>query len=164
MAIGFLGTTTVNSLGRNGLFYGGDVSLHVDQLVAVVAGGVYAFVATFIIAKVLDMTMGPRLSEDDEMTGLDVALHQEFTSDLSNSVIPFVRQSTSAGVTKTKGKPAKTQEDNDDDGDLMSRIAAVTSPEPNEAVEAARVNERLTHYYGRPLNYEAQPDFGEVIY
>ena len=37
----------------------------------------FSFVATFVIAKVLDSTIGLRVSESTEMTGLDVSDHGE---------------------------------------------------------------------------------------
>ncbi len=47
------------------------------------AVGGYSFVITFILLKVLDVTMGIRVSEDDEELGLDVTQHGEraYTSD-----------------------------------------------------------------------------------
>ena len=38
---------------------------------------VYSFVVTFIIAKVLDATIGLRVSEEDELDGLDTSEHSE---------------------------------------------------------------------------------------
>jgi Amt family ammonium transporter len=49
----------------------------VDQIVASVVTLAYSFVASFIIAKAIDMTMGLRVSEDVESEGLDINLHAE---------------------------------------------------------------------------------------
>ncbi|MGB2693573.1 MAG: ammonium transporter [Dehalococcoidia bacterium] len=49
----------------------------VDQLVAIGSVWGYSFVVTAIILKVLDVTMGLRVSEDDEVAGLDVSQHGE---------------------------------------------------------------------------------------
>ena len=38
---------------------------------------VFSFVATYVIAVIIDRTMGLRVSEDEERRGLDVALHEE---------------------------------------------------------------------------------------
>jgi Amt family ammonium transporter len=51
--------------------------LLVGQLVAVVVTWVLAIVATFIILKVLDATMGLRVKRDEEMQGLDLSQHGE---------------------------------------------------------------------------------------
>jgi Amt family ammonium transporter len=47
------------------------------QVVAVVVTWLYAIVATFIILKVLDVTMGLRVPANDEIQGLDVTQHGE---------------------------------------------------------------------------------------
>ena len=47
------------------------------QLAAVVATIAYSFIMTFAILKVLDVIMGLRVSEEDEETGMDLALHSE---------------------------------------------------------------------------------------
>jgi Amt family ammonium transporter len=47
------------------------------QLTAVVVTWVLAAVATFIILKVLDVTMGLRVRRDEEIQGLDVSQHGE---------------------------------------------------------------------------------------
>ena len=48
-----------------------------DQVVASVVTLVFSFVVTFIIAKVIDMTMGLRVDEADEDEGLDLSQHAE---------------------------------------------------------------------------------------
>jgi Amt family ammonium transporter len=52
-------------------------------IVGIVAVGGYSFIVTFIILKVLDLTMGIRVKEDDEDLGLDVTQHGEraYTTD-----------------------------------------------------------------------------------
>jgi Amt family ammonium transporter len=55
----------------------GNSSLLIGQLVAVVVTWVLAAVATFIILKVLDVTMGLRVSRDEEQQGLDLSQHGE---------------------------------------------------------------------------------------
>jgi Amt family ammonium transporter len=38
---------------------------------------IYGFVMSFIILKVIDMTIGLRVTEDQEREGLDISLHGE---------------------------------------------------------------------------------------
>jgi Amt family ammonium transporter len=38
---------------------------------------IYGFVVSFIILKVIDMTIGLRVPEDQEREGLDISLHGE---------------------------------------------------------------------------------------
>ena len=46
-------------------------------MVAVVAVVAYSFIATFILAKVLDKTIGLRINEEAEFAGLDLSQHGE---------------------------------------------------------------------------------------
>jgi Amt family ammonium transporter len=56
---------------------GGQAGNVFTQLKAVLATLVYGFVVSYIILKVIDMTIGLRVSEEDEREGLDVSLHGE---------------------------------------------------------------------------------------
>lgn len=49
----------------------------VPQIVSIIATAVFALIGTFIILKVLDAMMGLRVSQDDEVQGLDVSQHGE---------------------------------------------------------------------------------------
>ncbi len=62
--------------GTDGLFFGNPGQL-VTQFISVAVAWVYSFVMTFIILKALDMTIGLRVSEEDEVQGLDLSLHGE---------------------------------------------------------------------------------------
>jgi Amt family ammonium transporter len=46
---------------------------------------VYSFVLAFIIAKVLDVTIGLRIPEEDEITGVDLTTHAETAYELAES-------------------------------------------------------------------------------
>ncbi len=48
-----------------------------DALIGIGAVGAYSFIVTFILLKVIDVTIGIRVSEDDEELGLDVTQHGE---------------------------------------------------------------------------------------
>jgi Amt family ammonium transporter len=62
---------------HNGLFTGGGTELLKDQAVATVAVLAFAFVASYVIAKVIDLTIGLRVDTEAEQVGLDTALHAE---------------------------------------------------------------------------------------
>jgi Amt family ammonium transporter len=66
----------INPAGANGLF-NGNVKLLGDQLIALVVVIIYAFTITWVILKLLDKTMGLRVSPEDEIDGLDLAQHGE---------------------------------------------------------------------------------------
>ncbi|SNT52650.1 ammonium transporter [Rhodococcoides kyotonense] len=74
--VGFLATEGAPN-GAVGLFYGGGVDLLWRQIVAAAAVLAYSFTVTWIIAKVLQKTMGIRVEQDVEQEGLDVTMHGE---------------------------------------------------------------------------------------
>ena len=77
LAIGLLATKTSNGIGVDGLFYGGDASQLGKQAVAAFAVMGYSFVGTLIIALLIKVTIGLRVSEEAEITGIDQAEHAE---------------------------------------------------------------------------------------
>jgi len=62
--------------GYAGIFYG-SVDLIVPQFIAVAATVAYAFVVTYVLAKLIDATIGLRVSEEEEYVGLDISQHGE---------------------------------------------------------------------------------------
>jgi len=67
----------INSLGADGILNGGGTALLIDQLVAVGATLVFSFVLSYAIAKAVDVTIGLRVTEDEEAQGLDMTQHAE---------------------------------------------------------------------------------------
>ncbi|MBN2488278.1 MAG: ammonium transporter [Methanosarcinaceae archaeon] len=57
-----------------GLIYGG-INQFLIQTVGVIASILWAFVISFIIFKIIDVTIGLRVSEEEEIQGLDLAEH-----------------------------------------------------------------------------------------
>jgi ammonium transporter, Amt family len=108
LLIGFFGTTSVNSLGADGLFYGGGFTQLGRQAAAAFAVFGYSFVLTLIIAFLIKVTIGLRAKPEDEVTGLDEALHAERayefagfggsakTSPNSNSISAAAREGSKA--------------------------------------------------------------------
>ena len=66
----------------NGLFYGGGFDQLWRQAVAAGAVMVYSFVVAGIIALAIKMTMGIRISPDDEEKGIDATFHREASYDM----------------------------------------------------------------------------------
>ena len=62
---------------KEGLFYGGGLSLLGEQALANGVTIVWSFTITFILFKVLGATIGIRVSEETEATGLDLKEHSE---------------------------------------------------------------------------------------
>jgi ammonium transporter, Amt family len=73
---GLFAQKAINAAGADGLFFG-NASLLGAQLVAVLATWVYAAAVTYLLLRVLDLTMGLRVNAEQEDEGLDVAEHGE---------------------------------------------------------------------------------------
>jgi Amt family ammonium transporter len=81
IATGLFATVAINTAGADGLFYGNPQQL-VTQLVAVGATWAYAAIATFVIVKAIDLTIGMRVREHEESLGLDRSQHGEIAYQL----------------------------------------------------------------------------------
>jgi Amt family ammonium transporter len=76
IATGLFATTAVNAAGADGLFYGNPGQLGI-QLFTVAVSWAYCGVMTFIILKVIDVVVGLRVPEQEEVLGLDLSQHNE---------------------------------------------------------------------------------------
>jgi Amt family ammonium transporter len=76
LLIGLLATDVMTG-GPRGLLYGGGLSQLGKQAMAVVVVAVYAFVASYLLARLIDRLMGFRISADDETSGVDLSQHAE---------------------------------------------------------------------------------------
>jgi Amt family ammonium transporter len=74
LATGLFASAAVG--GTDGLFFG-NPALMIPQIVSVIGTVVYVGVVTWIILKILDATMGLRVSDEDEQMGLDLSQHNE---------------------------------------------------------------------------------------
>jgi Amt family ammonium transporter len=81
LLIGFLASESMPNA-VNGLFYGGGFDQLWRQAVAAGAVMVYSFVVAGIIALAIKMTMGIRISSDDEEKGIDATFHREASYEL----------------------------------------------------------------------------------
>ncbi|MEK6201666.1 MAG: hypothetical protein N2A40_04505 [Desulfobulbaceae bacterium] len=76
LATGLFASTVVNPVGADGLFFGNAHQLTV-QAIGVGSTIAYSVVVTFIVLKMIDATIGLRVSLDDETQGLDLTQHSE---------------------------------------------------------------------------------------
>lgn len=74
--VGVFASNKVNSLIPNGAIYG-NWELLIKQVVVTFLAALFSFVATFIILKLLKITIGIRVDEEDEVGGLDKSEHGE---------------------------------------------------------------------------------------
>jgi ammonium transporter, Amt family len=76
LATGLFATTAINAAGADGLLYGNPAQVW-NQIVGIVTAGALGFVMTWIILKVLDAVMGLRVTDEEEVEGLDLTQHSE---------------------------------------------------------------------------------------
>ena len=71
---GLFGTLAVGLFAiEGGLFYGGGASLLLTQILGVSAIALFSFTLTFIIMKLLKISIGIRISNEDEEAGIDAS-------------------------------------------------------------------------------------------
>jgi Amt family ammonium transporter len=85
LSIGFFGTHVVNSIGLDGIFYGGGTALLGKQALGVGLVAAYSFIATLIIGYAIEKTIGFRVSREVEIEGIDLKEHAESAYELASS-------------------------------------------------------------------------------
>jgi len=76
LATGLLAQKIINPAGNNGLLFGNPSQFGV-QAIGALATMVYSIAVTFILLKALDALMGLRVSDEEEVVGLDITQHEE---------------------------------------------------------------------------------------
>jgi len=76
LATGLFASKAINPAGADGLFFGNPGQLGI-QFLSVAVTFTFAFLMTAVILKVLDWTAGIRVSEEDEVRGMDLTEHSE---------------------------------------------------------------------------------------
>jgi ammonium transporter, Amt family len=76
LATGLFATLAVNRSGADGLFYGNGM-LFLKQLAGVAAIWVFAFGMTWMLGKLVNLVMGLRVNDTEEVIGLDISQHGE---------------------------------------------------------------------------------------
>jgi len=98
VALGFVAAYPFADGQEKGILLGGPLSQLGVQVLGPVAVGLYSFVVSWIIAKVIDKTMGFRIGAEEEITGIDIPSHAETGYDLGTI--------HSSGVTAVNGTAA----------------------------------------------------------
>ncbi len=81
LATGLFAEQAINELGSDGLLFG-NPELFLKQIVAVAVVAVFAAAMTGIILKAIDLTIGLRVPEEEEVLGLDTTQHGELAYQL----------------------------------------------------------------------------------
>ncbi|HEY1269927.1 MAG TPA: ammonium transporter [Candidatus Binatia bacterium] len=76
IATGLFASKLINPAGNDGLFFGNPHQLLV-QAIAVLATWIFAALGTVVILSILKAIMGLRVSEEEELMGLDLSQHNE---------------------------------------------------------------------------------------
>ncbi len=76
LATGIFASKAINPAGADGLL-AGNPGLVIIQLKAILVTLVYSFVVSFIIYKIVDAIVGLRVTQEDEVIGLDLSQHHE---------------------------------------------------------------------------------------
>jgi Amt family ammonium transporter len=85
LSIGLIATLTANSAGADGLLNGGGATQLNRQIIAIVVVALFSFAATWLIATIIQKTIGFRVYRDDELTGLDTTFHAESAYDITGN-------------------------------------------------------------------------------
>jgi ammonium transporter, Amt family len=83
LLIGFFGTTSVNALSANGLFYGGGFTQLGKQAVAAFSVMIYSFVVAYVLGMIIKKTIGFRVTAESEVEGIDDNEHAESAYDFT---------------------------------------------------------------------------------
>ncbi|WP_445528478.1 ammonium transporter [Streptomyces cyslabdanicus] len=84
LLIGFFASGRGQSAVR-GLFYGGGMEQFWKQCAGVLAVLAYSLIASAVLALLLDRSIGMRVTEDEEISGIDQAEHAETAYDLTGA-------------------------------------------------------------------------------
>lgn len=76
LGAGLFAQKLINPAGADGLFFGNPHQL-VVQIMAIAVVAVYSFVASVVMLKLIDWTIGLRVTEEEEVMGLDISQHEE---------------------------------------------------------------------------------------
>ena len=84
LCVGLFSTVDVNTLGADGLFYGGGASLLGKQALVVLVVTIYSFAVTAVIGFLVNLVIKNRVPEEVEDEGLDTAVHGESAYELTS--------------------------------------------------------------------------------
>ena len=129
LLVGFFATGGVQSDAK-GLFYGGGLDQLGKQAVGVFAVLAYSLVVSSVLAIILDRTIGMRVREDDEISGIDQVDHAETAYDFSGA--------GGGSAPRTSAPAAGTARGSDEqEGGRMKLITAVVKPHRLDEIKEA---------------------------
>jgi len=73
---GLFAQKAINAAGADGLFFGNPRQLLV-QLMSIATVAVFSFVVSLVLLKIIDWTIGLKVTDEEELMGLDLSQHEE---------------------------------------------------------------------------------------
>jgi len=73
---GLFAQKAINAAGADGLFFGNPRQL-VVQLISIAIVAVFSFVVSLVLLKAIDWTIGLKVTDEEELMGLDLSQHEE---------------------------------------------------------------------------------------
>ena len=121
---------------KDGLFYGGGSSFLMTQIIGVVTVAIYVAIAMSIIFGVLDKLFGLRVSEAEEIKGLDMEEHGLLSS--YADFMPTVEEMPSVTTTYVAPAAVTAPSAASSNGEhKLSKVCIITSQNRFEALKAA---------------------------
>ena len=121
---------------KDGLFYGGGSSFLMTQIIGVVTVAIYVAIAMSIIFGVLDKLFGLRVSEAEEIKGLDMEDHGLLSS--YADFMPTVEEMPSVTTTYVAPAAVTAPSAASSNGEhKLSKVCIITSQNRFEALKAA---------------------------
>jgi Amt family ammonium transporter len=76
LATGIFASKAINPAGADGLLLGNPGLLWI-QFIAVATTAIFSFIVTYVLATLIDLFIGLRVTENEELVGLDISQHAE---------------------------------------------------------------------------------------
>ena len=134
------GVTTLST--RNGLFFGGGLSLLAVELLGIAAVGAFTFAASALVWLVLKKTIGIRVSREEELTGLDIGEHgnlayPDFAPAVPAETEPEGAAAEKAPLPQVAAAAAVPVEHRVREGAKLTRVTIITGPARFAALQEA---------------------------
>ncbi len=144
IAVGLFATPTAPESTLTGLFYGGGFDLLGKQLIGVLTVGLWTAITITIAFLIIEKTIGLRVTEEEEIVGLDSKEHGLASAysgfsimDISNTMTMDINQNTSLGETDySKASDAVKQ----------ASVPVVGAAEPSTGISKVVIIARLDRY------------------
>ena len=134
------GVTTLST--RNGLFFGGGLSLLAVELLGIAAVGAFTFAASALVWLVLKKTIGIRVSREEELAGLDIGEHgnlayPDFAPAVPAEAEPEGAAAEKAPLPQVAAAAAVPVEHRVREGAKLTRVTIITGPARFAALQEA---------------------------